>query len=149
MRRIAAFSLVPVFAFALSVFAQSKPTVPDVSGKNWKLVTEGPTKMSADGVSISGLTDKFYENETDNMCAQVYTRKDKEGDIFMLYGKCDDNGSGITMALRVNGQWYPAKEAGTDTLKGFVVRGTDGKPNGLKLSLDTVEGAKELVLSIS
>ena len=142
MRRVAVISLVFVLSFVLNSFADSKSTVPDLSGSNWKFLGENNVNISSktnDGQTV-GLetTAKYYENDADKLHASVLMWNNNE--VAMLYGDND-----VHLAIKTDGKWYEAKK--NKTLESVVVYGKDGKPTGVKLSLDTTEGYKEVVLA--
>ena len=135
-------SLVSVFAFASIACAQS---VPDLSSKNWKLSEEYQATLSVDvgnGQTVGlSTTAKFYENETDKMFANVLMWKDSE--VAMIFGTESD----YTYAIKVDNKWYVAKDK-DQKAHAAAVYDSDGKPSGVRLTLETTDGLKELVLNL-
>ncbi len=151
MNRIAGLCSFLIFAFALTAYAQgpsAKSDVPNLSAPGWKLLGSQPMVLPiSDGnvnVAVKAVVN-IYENKSANLLANVLLWKDSE--VAMIYGDPNDDGSGVTMALKVNGTWYPAKNKGLQQLRATLVKGFDDDPIGFKLILETVDGFKELVLN--
>lgn len=135
-------SFVFVFIFASISFAQSAP---DLSDKNWKFLGENPVIFAVDtgNGQVVGLpaTAKLYQNETDKIGASVLMWRGDE--VAMAFGTQDD----FLMAIKVNGKWYVAKEKGSQ-IDAVSVVGSDGGQS-VKLTLDTTDGLKEVLLNLN
>lgn len=143
MYRTVVVCLVSLFAFACTSSAQS---VPDFSDKNWKFVSEQNVTLSVDvgNGQVGGLdtTAKFYANETNKTTASVLMWKDKE--VAMVFG----TESNPIFAIKASDKWYASKNSDTK-LNAVAMYDKDGSPTGVKLTLDTNDGLKEVILSLN
>lgn len=137
-------SLVSIFAFASISFAQN---VPDLSSKNWEFMVEGHIILGVDlgNGQEAGLPVllKLYNNETETISASVLMWKNEE--VVMVFGTKND----YLFAIKVGNNWYVAKTKNINALDAVAIYGNDGKPTGVKLSLETTDGLKELILSFN
>lgn len=142
MYRTVAVCLVSLFAFAYVSSAQS---VPNLSDKNWQFVSEENVTLGVDAGNgqSAGLetTAKFYVNEADKATANVLMWKGKE--VAMVFGTQDNP----LFAIKATDEWYIAKNKNTK-FNAVVVYGKDNSPTGVKLTLDTKDGLKEVILSL-
>ena len=135
---------------AIPSFAQAQTTVPDVSGPNWNLIGEERVDLAQvfDGkhtVTTFVAVAKTYNNDKDGLMASVLTWDGTE--VAIAFGKATNSNS-AAFALKVGGKWYLAKNGDKPPVIS-VVPGPNGTPTGIKLTLDTVDGPKELTLKIS
>lgn len=143
MYRTVAVCLFSLFAFACTSSAQS---VPDLSDKNWKFLSEESVTLGVDAGNgqSAGLatTAKFYANETDKATASVLMWKDKE--VAMVFGTEDNP----LFAIKVTDKWYAAKDKDTK-FSAVAIYAKDGSPTGVRLTLDTKDGLKEVILNLN
>lgn len=143
--RTAILSVIAVFALVSCAYAQS---VPDFSKDGWQFVGTHEVSAGAESNTKNGVvtviihaTANEYTNPSKNLSASVLIFNGQE--VSMYWGVHD----GVyEYALKVNGKWYVAKDGAQ--MKGWVVLGGDAT-SGLKLTLDTTDGAKKVFLNLN
>lgn len=143
--RIVILSVIAVFALMGCASAQS---VPDFSKDGWqssevRLVTIGARLNAPNGVVTVTVnaTANEYANSSKDVHASVLSFKGQE--VSMFWGFSNGN---YKYALKINGKWYVSKD--NAELKGFVVLRGDAT-SGIKMVLDTLDGVKEVFLSLN
>jgi len=148
MRRIATLSLVLSLVFVTSCFGQTpvNPTVPDLTSKNWKFEGESGVLVSVQTNNQQAdlqTSAKFYYNDTEKMYANTLLWRGSE--VAMVFGASDAD---RRFAIKVNGKWHVAKDKNKSPVF-MAVYDSTGKPTGVKMTLDTFDGPKELTLDLN
>ncbi len=143
--RTAILSAIAVFALVSCASAQS---VPDFSKDGWKSTGIRETSVGGQSNGKNGVvtvvinaTATEYENPSKKLEASVLSFKGQE--VSMFWGVPD---GAFQYAIKVNGKWYASKEGAQ--MKGWVVLGGEATI-GLKLTLDTTDGTKEVFLNLN
>lgn len=151
MKKIS-FLLGLLFLLSSNVFA-GDVVVPDISGADWVLHNVQqvyiPTEtLQPDGSPYFFLTTaRYYVNDKDKLIASTLLWNNQE--VALAFNERELENLYVRVALKVKGKWYPAKERGILALHFSVVLDKDNKPAAYKLSLESANGSKELVLKIS
>lgn len=137
----------PVFAQSADEYVRNSKIVPDILNQSQGWVRN----LSQDDRRGSYIVEA-YENAKEGLVAYLYVIN-KDGvrqENFMEYG----SSKVAKAAIKVNGKWYVGKEPFYDNdvlmkenhFKTEQVLDKNGNVIGAKVSLDTVEGLKELPL---
>ncbi len=144
MRKVLLLPVVFLFLLSSSAFGQNGTPVPDLSSVGWRLIeTETAAIPVTDGDTTLGVQVlvRFYENGRAALRANVVVWNGT--DILMVYGSSDND---RTVAIKVDGQWYGAKEKGVEQISITAIKRPNGDLIGINIVLDTTDGTKTLLL---
>lgn len=144
-------------------FVATTKTAPDYTNEKagWKLVQNQPGRASATVAKKDGawgvvlnfaIQTRVYTNKKDHLAVQVMEWKYSDGKtepFGMVF--TDDLGLEARYAIRSAGNWFVAKAMDTDAARNDLgikdaVLDKDHKPVSLRVTLDTLEGPKEIML---
>ena len=147
-----------VFALTLAVSANSyaqsandyvrnTKTVPDLTISRW---VHDPAEDSVQGEFVK----EIYLNQSEGLVVyfEVRVRNGSREELFMLFGSRDV----ARGALKVDGKWHLAKGPLFDRsnnklendFKAGVIKDGQGKITAVKISLETLDGLKTLVVDL-
>ncbi len=157
-------SVVVVLAFASCAFAQPTPAermrtstaAPNLSAGDWQVVPEQEQLVYHNQDSTVKVRIEYYVNDKEHMMAYLYVL-DTNGnrqELSMLYGIADV----ARGAIKTEGAWHVSEEVfydnGKENPKGTVSwavipdKNDPNKPAKARLSLETVDGPKELTINL-
>lgn len=147
MKKTTLSLLVLFLVCPIQLLAQEKESeVPNVFSQDWSLVSEEEIKVSVqDGsgnIEIPFLSEFFYNRMTDKLAALISPSWMPKSRLMMSF-----EGSQFFVAIKIDSVWYRAKTSNTKIITA-TKRNNDGKLTGIKVSLDTVDGIKEIFLVV-
>lgn len=135
---------------------RTSTVVPDLHNltSGWKVISEKERLLYQNETMTVKVSEEYYENPKDNMRAFLYVKSanGKREELSMIYGT-NDVARG---AIRSGGAWHVSRELyfdnGKINDKGSVaselIMDETNKPVKIKLTLETVDGPKEVIIDL-
>jgi len=154
LKKVACLVAMSFVFFAACIFA-GQNSVPDLTGKEWNLQDTKPVELmvAGSGGKNWGMVVYFtpvirsYENPSEKILASlIMWPENKEGDeLVMIWGT---DLVQAQVALKIAGQWHVSVIPGEQSLKRSVFWGSNNKPVGIKLSVQSSSGFKEITIDL-